>query len=574
MDEMKRQLEEELRKKEEELENLSKSYEQRMAEAATANKGSEQLQQKEEGDKKVIPHFWNLNEDPALTGMIVHFARPGKSRVGNKQASPAPEIMLNGLSIAKEHAEVINKDGTVSIKPNSAAKEIMVNGQKIKSDTKLKHNDRVSFGPNHLYVFHHPQDYAKQVNSGEKIETPTFDTAQEEIAKQSGLMTSGDGTSKDGSSVNDLLLQEDLVKLLPMVGEASAMAEELGKGVKFEITLVSPQARGQKSGKTEVMVKMIALDGSGNDWLWDRNKFINRKYMMQEMYQNYVEGDQDWDVPQDRDPFWEPADAEKMIGCTHVLLQSLSYNIDLEENLVISDYKGNDQGHLEVAIIPCNKDFKPVDEEDFIEDPKELLGKPVYCKITIKSARGLPSNIDKSYCKYKFYLDKDYTVTPEIAGTINPDFNHDNKITLKSATDQFLNYLQDDSLYIEVWGRQKGKNIREKTTVAAKKDKKGQAAPTPASNGQLGGTPLPPITDNKSKEEAAMYKKKAEASQAKLSHINDYVRKRKAQGHAAMRMEDVEALLAGRVPPGHPVETGGSQQAGQNVDGSKACTIQ
>ena len=55
---------------------------------------------------------------------------------------------------------------------------------------------RVSFGPNHLYVFHHPQDYAKKVNAGEKVDTPTFDTAQEEIAKQSGLMTAGDGTSK------------------------------------------------------------------------------------------------------------------------------------------------------------------------------------------------------------------------------------------------------------------------------------------------------------------------------------------------------------------------------------------
>ena len=35
------------------------------------------MHQKEEGDKKVIPHFWNLNEDPALTGMIVHFIKPG-----------------------------------------------------------------------------------------------------------------------------------------------------------------------------------------------------------------------------------------------------------------------------------------------------------------------------------------------------------------------------------------------------------------------------------------------------------------------------------------------------------------
>lgn len=44
------------------------------------------------------------------------------------------------------------------------------------------------------------------------------------------------------------------------------------------------------------MVKMRNLE-NGNEWLWDRNKFINRKFLMQEMYQNYVEGADDWDVP-------------------------------------------------------------------------------------------------------------------------------------------------------------------------------------------------------------------------------------------------------------------------------------
>lgn len=567
VEEMKRQMEEELRKKEEELENLTKSYEQRMADAAQSTQRDEQIHQKEEGDKKVIPHFWNLNEDPALTGMIVHFARPGKSRIGNKTATPPADIQLNGLSIAKEHAEINNNNGNVSIKPSPSAKEIMVNGKKIDKETKLSHNDRVSFGPNHLYVFHHPQDFAKKVNAGEKVDTPTFDTAQEEIAKQSGLMTSSDGTSKD-----DLLLQEDLIQMLPMVSEATAMAEELKKGVKFEITLVSPQARGQKSGKTEVMVKMKALDGSGNDWLWDRNKFINRKFLMQEMYQNYVEGDPNWDVPQDKDPFWEPADIEKLIGTTHVLLQSMAYQIDLEENLVISDYKGNDQGHLEVAVVPCTKDFVPVSEEDFVEDPKELIGKPVYCKIQIKSARGLPSNIDKSFCRYKFYLDKDYVQTEEVGGTINPDFHHEKKITVKSATEQFIDYLNNESLYIEVWGRQKGKGGKEKTIVASKgKEKKGGKNDSVA-NGTM-GAPLPPISDSKSKEEASVYKQKAAESEGKLNNINDYLRKRKAMGHTAMRMEDVEALLAGRNPPGRPVESAVVQGSGGG-DGSKACTIQ
>lgn len=40
--------------------------------------------------------------------------------------------------------------------------------------------------------------------------------------------------------------------MLPMVNEADAMSAELDKKVKFELALVSPQARGLKEGKTEV----------------------------------------------------------------------------------------------------------------------------------------------------------------------------------------------------------------------------------------------------------------------------------------------------------------------------------
>ena len=47
-----------------------------------------------------------------------------------------------------------------------------------------------------MFVFHHPQDLAKKMKAGETVETPTFDTAQEEIAKSSGLMGSSDGKSK------------------------------------------------------------------------------------------------------------------------------------------------------------------------------------------------------------------------------------------------------------------------------------------------------------------------------------------------------------------------------------------
>ena len=63
-------------------------------------------------------------------------------------------------------------------------------------------------------------------------------------------------------------------------------------------------------------------------------------------------------------------------------------------------------------------------------------GKPFNCKVLIKHAAGLPMNIDRSFCRYKVYLDDKYTQTEEVAGTINPTFHHEKKISFKSATKQ------------------------------------------------------------------------------------------------------------------------------------------
>lgn len=63
----------------------------------------------------------------------------------------------------------------------------------------------------------------------------------------------------------------------------------------FEIVLVSPQARGHNEGRTEVQIKMRHLV-TDHVWFWNRNHFLDRKYRMQEMYQNYIEG-LDYDLP-------------------------------------------------------------------------------------------------------------------------------------------------------------------------------------------------------------------------------------------------------------------------------------
>ena len=40
--------------------------------------------------------------------------------------------------------------------------------------------------------------------------------------------------------------------MFPMVNECNAMSEELNKKVHFEVTIVAPQTRGVKDGRSEV----------------------------------------------------------------------------------------------------------------------------------------------------------------------------------------------------------------------------------------------------------------------------------------------------------------------------------
>ena len=57
------------------------------------------------------------------------------------------------------------------------------------------------------------------------------------------------------------------------------------------------------------------------------------------MYQRFLDGDDDVKkMKKEEDPFWEPPD-DVMIGTANVFLQSLSYALDFDDKLSITDYK-------------------------------------------------------------------------------------------------------------------------------------------------------------------------------------------------------------------------------------------
>ncbi|XP_033639651.1 kinesin-like protein KIF28P [Asterias rubens] len=556
---LKKVLEEQLQRNQQEMDSMKQSWEQRLKEVQSAQeeKLAKEIQKREE--MKVTPHFWNLNEDPALTGMVVHFTKSGVTKVGNQKATPPPEIMLTGLSVQKDHATITNKKSVCVLKPSEGAK-VLLNGKDLVGSQELHHNDRVMFGSSHLYVFHHPQDLAKNQKAGMKEERVTYDTAQEEIAQNAGFdMMKGPDKSKD-----DLLLQEDLVQLMPMVNEANAMSEELKKGVRFEIVLISPQSRGLKHGRTQLAV-LMRCNNNDNEFLWDRNKFLNRKYLMQEMYQNFVDGDKDWDLEQDIDPFWEPPDSEVMIGCVHVYLQSLGYLIEIEELLGITDFRGTEQGLLKVEINPCHKDGSALDDDDFVDDAKESLGRQVSFNIALHHARGLPSRFQKSRCKYRFYLDKNTTDTAEIEGTCNPEFGHSKIVSVNAVTQQLLDYFSDSNLVIEVWGRQSDTN---------KKQRISRGRPKSAKEKNMD-------SDEKYRMSVELNteRKRVARLESKLHKLKDLVVLAQSRGEDSIAIRDLETALLGRGTSAHFKAAARVVGVTENskVDGqvtSAACSLQ
>jgi len=52
--------------------------------------------------------------------------------------------------------------------------------------------------------------------------------------------------------LEDKLLQDEVINILPLVQNVNAMAEEMQKPVAFSMMLVSPEARGLDHGRTEV----------------------------------------------------------------------------------------------------------------------------------------------------------------------------------------------------------------------------------------------------------------------------------------------------------------------------------
>nr|XP_022339429.1 kinesin-like protein KIF28P isoform X15 [Crassostrea virginica] len=464
LEKMRKQMEEDIRAQlmanQAMLADNEESWNEKLAEARTE---TDKIDTGGADDKRKNkePYLINLNEDPMLSGVICHFLNNGETSVGRKDASPVPNICLSGLSIQKQHAVIFNKKGVIEIESVSGSgSKTKINGLPLTGRKALCHKDRILFGSNHMYVLMNPLKPDTADNSLPK--EITWEYAQKEIAQVKGFATGSAGLSKEQQ-----IVQEQVLEILPMVSEVNAVSEELNKQKSFEVVLISAAAQeggdvtqSQASNWTSnelvlVTVKMKNLL-NGNTWLWERGKFITRRYLIQELYQKFLDGEDVSNIPKEQDPFWEPTE-DVLIGTSNLFLQSLSYCLDFMDTLNISDYKGQEEGQLKVKLEPCDNKGKPIDEEAFVDDPHELLNKPYHFKLTVETANIHKSRFSKGILvKYSVKNNgkMEEVKTPTVKNTLTPTFNHSKVISIPKLKQENLDFFESGCITLSVYGIQ------------------------------------------------------------------------------------------------------------------------
>ncbi|XP_016133665.1 kinesin-like protein KIF28P [Sinocyclocheilus grahami] len=197
-------------------------------------------------------------------------------------------------------------------------------------------------------------------------------------------------------------------------------------------------------------------------WMWSKAKFVNRKFLMEEVYQQQVVGGEGADrapLPRDRDPFWDPLEPLHL-GSAHLWLQSLAFRIPLEEQVEVVGPEGTEEAILQAQLMPCSPTGLPLGEDDILIDPSELLGKRLDFQLVVDQCcglrwvkearnRGVQIGFQVFDCPQPLY-------TPAVWHNVNPLLDHRVQFTALRTSQELLNFLQSNALVLELWGLQEG----------------------------------------------------------------------------------------------------------------------
>ncbi|XP_075906177.1 kinesin-like protein KIF28 isoform X2 [Nelusetta ayraudi] len=412
---------------------------------------------------QMYPYILNINEDAQLSGMVKLFIQDGEWDIGLCDSSPR-SISIKGLGIQERHAVFRNEQRRVTLTPLPGSK-VIVNGNTVPKPTELQHLDRLILGSNCTYLFiGYPSE--RDVDDWSSYD---YDYFQSELAAAEGIRL---GESGPGSSQTDPLLLAvfyDYIQLMPMVAEANQMSQELNKGVEFELeikNLVLSDSKGCDLMK-DIVVRATSR-ALKQVWMWSKGKFVNRKFLMEELYQqhqlqkstgNTVERCPVTELPREKDPFWDPVEP-LLLGTAHFWLQSLAFRIPLEEQLEVLGSEGSEEAIIQAQLVPCTSTGLPLGEDDILIDPSELLGRRLDFQLVLDQCCGLRWIREASdrgvQIGFRLFDCCRNLFSPAVWHNVNPMLDHRVHFASLHTSQRLLDYLQSSAVVLELWGLQEG----------------------------------------------------------------------------------------------------------------------
>ncbi|NXD79822.1 KI13A protein, partial [Halcyon senegalensis] len=298
-------------------------------------------------------------------------------------------------------------------------------------------------------------------------------------------------------------LREQIVKANTLVREANFLAEEMSKLTDYQVTLQIPAENLSANKKRGAIVSEPAIQvrrkGKGTQ-VWTIEKLENKLIDMRDLYQEWKEK-----IPEIRkligkrgDPFYEAQENHNLIGVANVFLECLFHDVKLQYAVPIISQQGEVAGrlHVEVMRVTGSVPERVVEGDDSSENSSESgslevmdnngeiihRAKKLSCRVKIKEATGLPPNLSNFvFCQYTFWDQCESTVAapvvdPDVPSPRSKDahftvtFSHC-KDYVVNVTEEFLEFISEGALAIEVWGHRctgNGSSVWEVDSLHAK----------------------------------------------------------------------------------------------------------
>uniref|UniRef100_A0A4W4FBV6 Kinesin motor domain-containing protein n=1 Tax=Electrophorus electricus TaxID=8005 RepID=A0A4W4FBV6_ELEEL len=277
-------------------------------------------------------------------------------------------------------------------------------------------------------------------------------------------------------------LREQVVRANALVREANFLSEEMGKLTDYQVTLQIPAANLSANRKRGAIVSEPAIQvrrKAKGTQVWTIEKLENKLVDMRDHYREWREGDTDLFHNKQGDPFYEAQENHNLIGVANVFLECLFHDVKLQYAVPIISQQGEVAGRLHVELMRVSG---PVPErlagsDDSSENSSESssyevmdtngeivhMAKKLTCRVRIREATGLPLNLSNFvFCQYTFWEQAEPAVAPPMVSPDTPSphttdsqftvlFDHCRDYVVH-VTEEFLEFITDGALAIEVWG--------------------------------------------------------------------------------------------------------------------------